>query len=73
MSLRLVLSVSCPVCGAKPKEKCKLSTGKPCVKTHLDRSLAAGKASPPDNFVQSALRILKTTTSRGFHMLFHRV
>lgn len=67
-----MLSVNCPVCGAKPKERCKLSTGKPCVKTHLDRSLAAAKAGQPDNFLQSALRILKTTTSRGFQILFHR-
>jgi hypothetical protein len=60
------------MCGAKPKERCTLSTGKPCAKTHLDRTLAATKAGPPEHFAQAALRILKTTTSRGFNMLFHR-
>jgi hypothetical protein len=60
------------MCGAKPKERCKLSTGKPCAKTHLDRSVAAAKAGPPEHFAHAALRILKATTSRGFHMLFNR-
>jgi len=43
LTLRHILSVRCPVCRAKPKEKCTLSTGHPCVKTHHDRSMAAAK------------------------------
>jgi hypothetical protein len=58
------------VCRALPKEQCTLSTGKPCLKTHLDRSLAAANAGPGENFSQGALRILKAT-SHGLRVLFH--
>ncbi len=71
ISLRQILSVRCPVCGAKPKEKCTLSTGQRCVKTHHGRSLAAAQAGRPENFVQATPPILKAATSRGFHILFH--
>ena len=58
------------MCGAKPKEKCTLSTGKPSAKTHNDRSLAAAKTGPPENMAQAAARVLKAGT-RGFYTLFH--
>ncbi|MFY9951190.1 MAG: hypothetical protein WA261_01695 [Candidatus Sulfotelmatobacter sp.] len=35
------LSVRCPTCGAKPGEKCELSTGQPRTAPHRDRRLAA--------------------------------
>ena len=69
-TLRQILSVACPRCGAKPKEKCTLSTGHPSVKTHLDRDVAAGKAPPPETSSKSALRLLKGITSRGLRVLF---
>ena len=62
----------CPVCKAKPKEKCTLSTGQECVKTHLDRGLAATKAGRrPENSVEATLRVVKAAASRGFHNIFH--
>jgi hypothetical protein len=70
LTLRQVLSVRCPMCGAKPKEKCILSTGHPCKKTHHDRRLSAAKMSCPESFAQAALRILKKATS-GLGVLFH--
>jgi len=33
------LVVRCPVCGAKPGEKCELSTGQPRTAPHRDRRL----------------------------------
>lgn len=70
LTLRQILSVRCPMCGANPKQKCTLSTGHPSTKTHLDRGLAAAKVSRPENTGQAALRILKAATSRGLGVLF---
>jgi hypothetical protein len=67
---RQVLAVRCPVCLAVPREKCTLSTGKPCVKTHMDRRLLAGKMAVSENFGQAAVRIVKHATSRTFGILF---
>jgi hypothetical protein len=69
-TVRQILSVRCPTCRAQPKEKCTLTTGHPCVKTHLARALAAAKAPPAENSGQAALRTLKTFTTRGFRALF---
>jgi hypothetical protein len=63
LTVRRILSVRCPVCRAKPKEKCTLSTGHPCVKTHHGRSVAAAEAGGRETFGQAALRILKATSS----------
>jgi len=41
VSEKKVLSVRCPTCGAKPGEKCELSTGLPRTDPHRDRRLAA--------------------------------
>jgi len=41
VSEKKVLSVRCPTCGAKPGEKCELSTGLPRTDAHRDRRLAA--------------------------------
>jgi hypothetical protein len=71
LSQRRILSVPCPVCRAKPKEKCTLTTGHPSDKTHLDRSLAAAKAPPPESSVITALRSLGTLTGHGLRALFH--
>jgi hypothetical protein len=70
LTLRHILSVRCPRCGAKPNEKCALSTGHPSAKTHLDRELAAAKVSRPPNPAQAAVRILKAFTSGGLRVLF---
>jgi len=35
------LAVRCPTCGAKPGEKCELSTGLPRTEPHRDRRLVA--------------------------------
>jgi hypothetical protein len=35
------LAVPCPTCGAKPGEKCELSTGQPRTDPHRDRRLEA--------------------------------
>jgi hypothetical protein len=40
---QLALSVRCPACGAKPGEKCELSTGLPRTEPHGDRRLAGSK------------------------------
>jgi hypothetical protein len=37
----LALSVRCPTCGAKPGEKCELSTGQPRTTPHRDRRIIA--------------------------------
>jgi len=39
------LAVRCPTCGAKPGEKCELSTGLPRTEPHRDRRLAASEQS----------------------------
>ena len=69
---RQILSVRCPVCLALPREKCTLSTGKPCLKTHQDRQLFAAKMMRSENFGQAAMRAVKSATSRTFGILFHR-
>jgi hypothetical protein len=71
LTQRRILSVPCPVCRAKPKEKCTLTTGHPSDKTHLDRSVAAAKAPPPESSVRAALRSLRTLTGHGLRVLFH--
>lgn len=48
-----------------------LSTGKPCLKTHLDRRLFAARMSHSENFGQAALRVVREATSRTFGLLFH--
>lgn len=40
----LALRIRCPVCGAKPKQKCELSTGLPRTEPHLERCLAVENA-----------------------------
>lgn len=70
LTLRHILSVRCPMCRAKPGEKCMLTTGHPCVKTHLARALAAAKAPRPDNFGKVALRVVKQIMSLNFRALF---
>jgi hypothetical protein len=69
LTLKQILSVRCPMCGAKPKEKCTASTGHPSAKTHLDRDLAAAKYARPESSREAALRILKAITSRGLRLL----
>jgi len=39
LSPKQVLAVRCPTCGAKPREKCELSTGQPRTEPHRDRRL----------------------------------
>jgi hypothetical protein len=70
LTLRQILSVRCPMCRAKPKEKCTLSTGHPSAKTHLARGLAAAKAPRAENSGKAIVRILKKVTSRGLRVLF---
>ena len=70
LTLGHILSVRCPMCGAKPKEKCTLSTGHPSTKTHLNRELAAAKVARPENSGLAVLRVLKAATSRGLRLLF---
>ena len=43
----LALLIRCPVCGAKPKQKCELSTGLPRTEPHLERCLAVENAAQP--------------------------
>ena len=70
LTLRHILSVRCPMCRATPGEKCTLTTGHPCVKTHLARELAAAKVPRPNNFGQAALRVVKQVASLNFRALF---
>jgi hypothetical protein len=45
------LAVRCPTCGAKPGEKCELSTGLPRTEPHRDRRLAGfGEVNRADTF-----------------------
>ena len=69
LTLKQILSVQCPMCGAKPKQRCTASTGHPSAKTHLDRDLAAAKYARPENAGEALLRILKAVTSRGLRIL----
>jgi hypothetical protein len=70
LTLRHILSIRCPICGAKPKKPCTLSTGHPSTRTHSARDLAAVKVSRPENSGQAALRVLKAATSLSFHVFF---
>jgi hypothetical protein len=65
------MSVRCPVCRAKPKERCTLTTGHPSDKTHLERARVAAKAPPPESSGLAFLRSLRALTSRGFRILFN--
>lgn len=40
------LAVRCPTCGAKPGEKCELSTGQPRTDPHRDRGELASAKNP---------------------------
>jgi hypothetical protein len=70
LTQRRILSVPCPVCRAKPKHKCTLTTGHPSNKTHLDRARAAAEAPRPKKSGFAALRYLGAFTSRGLRILF---
>jgi hypothetical protein len=41
ISLKKVLTVQCPTCGAAPGKKCELTSGQPCINPHRDRRLLA--------------------------------
>jgi len=71
LTLRHILSVRCPMCHAKPEEQCTLTTGHPCTKTHLARTLAAAQAPPPGSLSRAAVRVAKEVTSSSFRALFH--
>jgi hypothetical protein len=71
LPLKRILSVQCPVCRAKPKEQCTLTTGHPSIKTHVDRAVAAANAPRPENSVPAALRSLRTLAASGFRAVFH--
>jgi hypothetical protein len=40
VEMKKTLAVRCPTCGAKPGEKCELSTGLPRTNPHRERRLA---------------------------------
>ena len=44
LSLKQILSVPCPTCGASVKEVCELHTGTPRTEPHRDRKLMAAEA-----------------------------
>jgi hypothetical protein len=71
LTLKRVLSVRCPVCRAKPKERCTLTTGHPSIKTHTDRALAAAKAPRPESSSSAAFHSLRALAASGFRALFH--
>ena len=70
LSPKQILAVRCPVCLALPREKCTLSTGQPCVKTHLDRRSLAAKMTHSENFGQAVVRVVKDATHRTLGILF---
>ena len=72
LPLKHVLSVRCPMCGAPPRSRCKLSTGHPSLQVHFDREKAAAKVAAPDNFSQATLRFVWDTTVRGFRGIFQK-
>jgi hypothetical protein len=41
LSLKQILAVRCPTCGAAPREKCELTSGQPRTEPHRDRRLIA--------------------------------
>jgi hypothetical protein len=70
LTLRHILSVRCPMCRAKPKEQCTLTTGHPSAKTHLARAQAAAKVSAPESSSHAAIRAVKDAGMRGLRLLF---
>lgn len=72
LTLGQILSVRCPMCGAKPKAKCTLSTGHPSAKTHLDREIAAAKFARPETSGQAILRIMKSFSTRCRLLFQHK-
>ena len=40
---KLSLRVSCPTCGAGPRQKCELNSGQPRTAPHRDRRLSAAE------------------------------
>ena len=72
LTLRHVLSVRCPMCRAKPKAQCTLTTGHPSAKTHLAREQAAAKVPAPETSRQAAVRVLKNAGGRGLRLIFQR-
>lgn len=48
LSTKKILAVHCPTCGAKPGEKCELSSGEPRTDPHRDRRLAAADLKSAD-------------------------
>jgi hypothetical protein len=71
LTLKRILSVRCPVCRAKPKEQCTLTTGHPSIKTHAKRAVAAAKAPRPESSVPAALRSLRALAASSFRAVFH--
>jgi hypothetical protein len=41
LSLKKIIAVRCPTCGAAPSEKCELTTGQPRTNPHRDRRVIA--------------------------------
>jgi hypothetical protein len=44
LTLKQILSVPCPTCGAATEEACKLHAGAPRTQPHRDRKLSAAEA-----------------------------
>jgi hypothetical protein len=44
LTLKQILSVPCPTCGAATEEPCELHTGAPRTEPHRDRKLSAAEA-----------------------------
>jgi hypothetical protein len=40
-----ILAIRCPTCGAKPGEKCELSTGQPRTTPHRERRLSRQRSN----------------------------
>jgi hypothetical protein len=72
LPLKHILSVRCPMCGAPPKERCKLSSGHPSFQTHFDREKAAHRVAPPENFGEASLRMMWASIRRGLRSLFQQ-
>jgi hypothetical protein len=70
LSSRHILSVRCPMCRAKPKQPCTLSTGHPSAKTHLAREQAAARMSPPETLSQRAIKVVKNLNWHSIRLLF---
>ena len=48
LSVKEILRVLCPLCGAKPGRKCQLGGGEPRNKAHRDRRWEANESAPDD-------------------------